>query len=183
MITVLAASLPLALNADEAYHERFEETAVDEEALERFLSEDVPEAQVFIERFEGTAYDFYVEELLESAPYYYREYLEVKAYDADLGQTMIDAYRAEIRTWNLAADYFEATTERDKEEVKEALRVALEEAFELKMILEEAEYAYLEKELQAVSKLIAKRKEAREKIIDRRLGELLEEGEEDTYAW
>lgn len=179
LITLLIGSLPVLALAKYDY----DKPAFDDEGYERFLNKQVPEAREFIDRFEDTEFSGYVEEFLEEAPGMYMEYLEVKKYDAKAADDVIKAYRLEIQTWLLTGDYYEAESEADKRRIKRGLREKLEEAFELKIELEELEVAYLEREIKEVRELIKKRKEAREKIIDKRLNMLLSEEEDDIYAW
>jgi hypothetical protein len=97
--------------------------------------------------------------------------------DPDMGKLHAEEAKFEGQVHELMARY--AKTEDDKEhtKIKTDLAKVLADQFESQQKRRAAEVAAIEKQLKKLKDLIEKRKEARQKIIDKRLDQLLSEAE------
>jgi hypothetical protein len=78
---------------------------------------------------------------------------------------------------NLLADYGRTDKEGDRAAIKKKLTASLEKLFDAQQKRREIEVARIEEQLKNLRLLIKKRTESKEKIIDRRLDQLLQDAE------
>ena len=72
-------------------------------------------------------------------------------------------------------------TEEEKQQIREDLKAAVTRAFDLKLLMQQKEVERLEKKLEELKALLAKRKEARTEVIDKRVEWLT--GETKHLEW
>jgi hypothetical protein len=106
----------------------------------------------------------------------FESYLEgIQQTDQSLYNQLIQEHSIEVETQRLALEARAANTQERREELVEALRKRLEDAFELKQKNREREIEQLDAKLSELRQRIQERSDARERIIDARLKELLGE--------
>ncbi len=81
----------------------------------------------------------------------------------------------------LAMQYRKAKTDEEKQKIKKELEAAVSKLFDLRILIQQKGVERLEKRLQELKDLLAKRVQAREEVIDRRLDQLT--GETKHLEW
>ncbi len=84
----------------------------------------------------------------------------------------IKAIKLEVKCSKLGKKYGEAKTEKDKEKIRNELKEALGELFEIKQAENEDRIKQIEKKLSELKEKNSLRKEHREEIVNRRLEQL-----------
>lgn len=101
----------------------------------------------------------------------------LKEFDPERYELSEKILRLEIGTRNLALDYRETESKKEKEEIKKELKRILPELFDLKEKDREFELKRLEKQIDKLKDSMSERKKHKSEIIERHLNELLEEKE------
>jgi len=108
----------------------------------------------------------------------FESYLEgIQQTDQSLYNQLLEEHTIEVETRRLALEAKAANSAERRQEIVEALRKRLEDAFELKQLNREREIEQLDSKLSELRQRIRERSEAKERIIDARMKELL--GERD----
>lgn len=102
--------------------------------------------------------------------------LDLQEQNQDLYRLLTREYQLERETEQLAAQYEAAESEEEREASLEELRGSLEEIFEMKQQNRQHEIERLEKELTKLRRRLEKRERYRDRIIEKRLRQLTEEG-------
>lgn len=88
--------------------------------------------------------------------------------------------RLELKARELAHAYRAATNEGEKNEMRDALKAALQESFDLREKIRRERFAQMEQRVNRIRTMLDERQARRDAIIDRRLKELTES---DALAW
>jgi len=171
--------------------EDVEEAAVDAftDDVEVFLQEEIPEALEWLQKLEKAAESALGEaeaelelfEFMLDAAMGARELAQMKQHDKDIFPIVKKEHQLELRTMMLAEKFHKTENEEERDKIREQLARTLDEAFDVSQRMREYEAQTIEKELQEVRRLLEKRLERRDIIIERRLHEMLHGT--DPFAW
>lgn len=170
-----------------------DETPVDIEKVKEFLKEmDPRQAEMFQElqrklgskdlgpdqREELTRR---MNEILRGVSHQMREMEEMKKRNPEEYERMMKMHKLERESMELAEKMRKAESGTDKGAIKDKLKTVLGELFDLREANRTHEVEMLEKRLKELKETMEKRKQNRDQIIERRLGELM--GKEDSMNW
>jgi hypothetical protein len=86
-------------------------------------------------------------------------------------------FRAQQDASQLAQKYIKTEKEEEKREIRKQLNDVLNKQFEAHLQQQKKELEELEKQIENLRKILQKRQDAREKIIERRFEQLVQEAE------
>jgi hypothetical protein len=110
-----------------------------------------------------------------------RDLLVLKQNDAKRYEQRVEQRKLDYRATEIAEKVRGAGENQDTEAQREELKGILEKLFDLREADREQELKRLEEELARVKDSMKKRRDAKAKIVERRIAELL--GEEDDLKW
>lgn len=175
----LAGPPPLPLEADVLRYVFEHFPGVNKDEVMKFLGEnfksDIPEFRKLSNEDAVKASAFMMDLVGEALVL-----MDIARKDSELASMMIKQKDLERRAKRKAVEVVLAEG-KDKEESKAELRTMLERAFDAKQMLMQRDLAGMKAELQRLDEMIAKRKEYRAQIIEKKLNELTME--ENYLKW
>jgi hypothetical protein len=101
----------------------------------------------------------------------------------DVAEGLLRSHKLEHEAENLARDISHSRDKKERELLVARLREVLNQVFELRLREPELEIRMMEKEIGDIKRVIERRKENRDRIVGRRVQELIGETQEDLGWW
>lgn len=110
-------------------------------------------------------------------------YREVKEDSPSMAEKMVKAQQLEFESMELADKIAEQKAGPERKKLETKLRRKLEKRFSITLAERELELKMLEREISELQKILRRRKELKEQIIERHMGELLGQHDEALDWW
>jgi hypothetical protein len=163
---------------EEEEHSKGEHHSAEE--IVAFAREHAPEALERLKRAKREGEESY-HETLERYGDFLEEYHHLREEHPEAADRFLEAARLELRSELLAERFHDQEDEEDRRETRRELQEVLERAFHLRLEQLDREVESLEAELDHMSRMLKKRREARDRIIERRINDLL--GVNEYLEW
>jgi len=161
--------------------ERDRPARISEEAIIEFVRKHRPDAVEHLRRLRAERPEVYREELREIHEHM-QEFRELREQAPDVAEALMKAEHLERESEALAEKIRDTRDPRAREEMIVRLRKTLNAVFELRLKRPELEIRHMMHEIEEIKRMIERRREARERIVERRLRELVT-NEEDELGW
>ena len=153
-----------------------------EEDILEFLEENLPHLVPHLKELREEDPEAHRHELREIR-HHLEAYERTREEAPEIAEAMLRAHRLEAESWELARSLTGIEDAEAREKRVDELRSLLEQIFDLRMKQPEMELRHLEDEVRKIREMVQRRHEARDRIIDRRLENLIDEADEDLEWW
>lgn len=123
------------------------------------------------------------EEMVDDIARFMQELREVQQEDPAEAELMLQLEVKEMESEIIARQFHETKNQDQKAKLREQLGGRLNQLFELKQHAQEKELHYLEREMMELRERLERRAQNRDRIIERRMKDLLGDGEDDWMDW
>ncbi len=158
-----------------------EERIIDEKTVIEFLKKNLPEFLPRLEKAKQHEPEEY-EHMLDEIRHGIRHYYHLKEIDPEVADGLVEAHRLEIKSESLAETIRMTKDDGRKTRLKSELRTMLTRICDLRLAEQKLEAKQLRKEVEEIEQLIKKREGAKNRIVERRMMQLLFE-EDDDLRW
>ena len=159
-----------------------DEIEVEEEDVIEFLEEHLPKEAALLKKVEQEDEEEF-DEMMEE----WEDWLEGYYFDLEHAPEMarlhLEIQKLEAKSSELVEKIEAAKGASEKKTLTTELKKLLNQIFDLQLKDRELEIKELQKEIDEIKEMVEKRKKNKEKIVDRHMGELLEDDDEDTEWW
>ncbi len=122
-------------------------------------------------------------ETMDDISRFIEEFREVQQEDPAEAEMMLQLEVKEMESEIVAQRFHETKNPEQKAKLREQLGGMLNQLFELKQHAQEKELHYLEREMRELRERLGRRAENRQRIIERRMKDLLGDHEDDWMDW